>query len=520
MKRFSVLYVDDEESNLRIFKDTFRRKFNVYTATSAKEGIEILERENIDLILSDQRMPEMTGVEFLKYTFERFPNTNRILVTGYTDFDAVENAINQARVFQYVQKPWSEENLLGIIEDALRIYRLEQENAKQKEDLIKAKIRAEESDLLKTEFLNNLSHEIRTPLNGIYGFTSMLSNPDITPKDRDHYVSIIQNCSSQLVSTIDHILAYSMLITKQIVPKYNQLYLNEFLSEIYDTYKSNAQKKGISFLLTNGLTNEESVVYTDKNQLTSIISNILDNAFKYTETGHVKMGYNLLNEKLIFRIEDTGVGIQPENQKKIFDRFSREEKSLTSGNSGLGLGLSIVKESADLIDAEISLESEKGKGTIFYISIPYNKQEPLLDKKAKIEEPPLYKKSKDIPVNILVAEDDFINYMYIETLLLQILGSNIVIHHAVNGKEAIEICESNSDLDLILMDIKMPVLNGYEAISSIKQFSPKIPIIAQTAYSSDDDKKKAEDAGCDSFIAKPIYPDELEVKIHKLLHTE
>jgi signal transduction histidine kinase len=517
MEKYSILYVDDEESNLRIFRDTFRRKFNVFTAISAKEGIKLLETEKIDLILSDQRMPEMSGIEFLKYTFEKYPETNRILVTGYSDINAVENAINQARVFQYVQKPWEEKSLLSTIEDALRIYHLEKENVRQKEELMVAKRKAEESDLQKTEFLNNLSHEIRTPLNGIYGFSGLLSSENITNEVRNEYIRIIHDCTEQLVNTVDHILAYTKLVTKQVSPQYKKISLNLLLSEIYAVFNLEAEKKeGINFLLKKGLADDESMVFTGRVQLYSILSNILDNAFKFTESGTVELGYVLDNNNVVIHISDTGVGIHPENQKEIFERFSREEKSYTSPQRGLGLGLSIAQENAALINANIWLESQKGKGTTFYVSMPYTLSRTRISKAPEtVSSHPA--KDNNAPFNILVAEDDYINYMYIEALLFEIMGEDTVVYHARNGKEAVEICQENTNIELVLMDINMPILNGYAATSQIKKFKPEIPVVAQTAYSTDDDQKKAKNAGCDGFIPKPINPVELELELKKYL---
>ncbi len=516
MEKFTILYVDDEESNLRIFRDTFRRKYNVLTATSAKQGMDILEGNRVDLILSDQRMPEMTGVEFLKYTFERFPQANRILVTGFTDFSAVENAINQARVFQYVQKPWDEEALNNTIEDALRIYRLEQENALQKEELIQAKRKAEESDRLKSAFLHNLSHEIRTPLNGIYGFSNLIAEEKTTIQERDRFAKLIKNCINQLLETVDHILEYSKLITKEVKPNFQELKLNELLAELHDVFTVVAKEKQLSFNVEEGLTDENSVVFTDKIQLYSVLSSLLDNAFKFTESGSVGVEYKLEGENIIISIADTGVGIHRDYQKDIFSRFTREESEYTSQTGGLGIGLSIAKESAKLVGADIWFKSEKGEGTIFYVSIPYN----LIDYKTKsgdrvhrlISE--LEKKKK---YKVLVAEDDYINYLYIETLLNKVTNGKLSILHSRNGKEAIEASKNNPDLDLVFMDIKMPVINGYDAALEIKRFLPKLPIVAQTAYSSEEDRQKAEKAKCDGFISKPIHRSELESVLEKFL---
>ena len=231
-RKFSILYVDDEESNLRIFKDTFRRNYIIFTAISGKEGIEILDNNTIDLVLSDQRMPEMTGVEFLRYTMDKYPEPNRILITGYSDISAIENAINHAHIFQYVQKPWNEKKLSSVIKSALSIYDLEQENKKQKTELIEAKRKAEESDRLKTEFIQNMSHEIRTPLNSILGFSGLIKESELPAKEQGRYIDIILNSGNQLVRVIDDILEISFLETKQVKVIDKKICLNDLFSEI------------------------------------------------------------------------------------------------------------------------------------------------------------------------------------------------------------------------------------------------------------------------------------------------
>ncbi len=518
MEKFNILYVDDEPSNLRVFKDTYRRKFNVFTASSAKEGIKLLEKQRIDLILSDQRMPEMTGIELLKYSLERFPNINRILITGYSDIDAVENAINEAKVFQYIQKPWNEKSLSEVIDGALRIYQLEKDNIRQQMELQEAKEKAEENDMLKTEFLHNLSHEIRTPLNGIYGFAQLLGNEDISWEKRKEYVKIIQNSSVQLVNTVSTILDFSKLITQQVDVEKQEISLNGLLRELYKVFELIAKKKKIEFKFDLALGDNESFIYTDRTRLYQILSNILDNAFKYTETGLVKFGYELENDKIKVHIEDSGVGIHPDNQHLIFDRFTREEKHLSNNSSGLGLGLSISQENAKLIDALISFESEKDKGSVFYVELPFKPTKSSKGPNAsELFSSLLANRTKKLKV--LIVEDEEVNLYFLDILIKKITAPHdITILHAYNGKEAINTCKANVDLDMILMDIKMPILDGYEATRRIKEFMPKTPVIAQTAYSTTEDKEKAADAGCDSFIAKPIDKHKLEkiISVHLL----
>ena len=513
MKKFALLYVDDEESNLRIFKDTFRRDYVVYTALSAKEGMKILDEVKIDLVLSDQRMPEISGVDFLKYSLEKYPEPHRILITGYSDMDAIQNAINQAHIFQYIQKPWEKEKLQKVIENALLIYQLEEENKRQKQELLEskalleqknreltlAKEKAEESDRLKTEFLQNMSHEIRTPINAILGFSELLN--DTNEEEKERYVSIIKSSGKQLLHIIDDILEISKLETKQVRVYETEIYLNDLLLDHYFYFDIEAKKKGLQLYLKNGLSDGESKVRTDTTKLNKIISNLLENAIKYTSEGYIEYGYKINDGNIELYIKDTGIGIKKENQETIFNRFSQEEKSLSRSVGGLGLGLSIVKGNAELLGGKITVESEKGKGSIFTVTIPYKPVYSANIKKGKAEKATGIKELSTF--KILIAEDEKYNFLLIEILLKNNLH-NFTILHAINGKEAIEFCKKNKDISLIFMDLKMPVMDGFKATKEIKKILPDCPVIAFTAYSTPDKKEKALSAGCDVFISKPI----------------
>lgn len=507
MRKFSLLYVDDEESNLRVFKDTFRRKYKIFTATSAKEGIEILNNEKVDLILSDQRMPEMSGVEFLKYTLEKFPSRNRILITGYSDFDAIENAINQAHVFQYVQKPWSEENLQNTIDHALKIYELELENQKHKQELIKAKEKAEESDRLKTEFINNMSHEIRTPLNGILGFTQVLNMIDINDKEElKNYTKQIQSCSEQLTNIIDDILEISSLHAKQVEINEEKVNINELLNQKYKNYYYKANNNNTPLELNTTLYHEKSYIYADAEKIGKVLDILLNNALKFTESGFIKMGCKLNTDlsKIIFYVKDSGVGVSPDKQEEIFGRFKQEEKSLTRKYGGLGLGLAIAREIANLLNGEISLKSEKYKGSTFYLTIDY--------KPVSCKETEEKKEGK-----IVIAEDIEPNFIYLKTLLELVIKVKGEIIHAKTGSEVVEICKNEEDVDLVFMDLEMDEKNGYEATKEIKHFKPELPIIAQSAYINYYNKQKAKEAGCDDFLEKPIKVNLIQAVCEKYL---
>ncbi len=528
MKNYKILYVDDEDSNLRIFKDTFRRDYVVYTASSAQEGMKILDEVKIDLVLSDQRMPEMSGVDFLKYSLEKHPEPHRILITGYSDMDALQDAINQAHIFQYIQKPWDEKKLHKIIENALHIYQLEEENKKQKQELLNsktlleqknkeltiAKEKAEESDKLKTEFLQNLSHEIRTPMNAILGFSEFLD--DANKEEKKRYISIIRNSGNQLLHIIDDILEISRLETNQIQVDETEICLNNLLLDHYLFFNLEAKKKDLQLYLKKGLSDEESTVVTDQSKLNKIIGNLLENAIKYTNKGYIEYGYKINDGNIEFYVKDTGRGIKKENQKIIFKRFSQEEKSLSKNVGGLGLGLSIVKGNVDLLGGKITVESEKGKGSIFTVTIPYK---PVFTATGKKEETEKTNKTYKTPAyNILIAEDEEFNYLLIETILKN-SPYNFTIYHAINGEKAIEFCKENKDISLIFMDLKMPVMDGFEATKEIKKHFPNCPVIAVTAYTSLAKKAKALSVGCDDFISKPIKSDIINSIIDKYLKS-
>ncbi len=375
--KFSILYVDDEISNLHIFKNTFRKEYTIFTAESAKEGINILEREKIDIIISDQRMPEMTGVEFLEYAFKKHPQLNRILITGYTDFSAIKNAINDAKIYQFVQKPWREDDLHNTIKEALKIYELEKENKELIETLKKTneklkieKEKVENSNKLKSIFLQNISHEIRTPMNGIMGFSKLLENNNLPDEDRHKYINIIIRSGERLLKIIDDIVEISQLVTKQININNTKINISNLFEDIYSICVSQSNKDNLKIILKNEITPENSIVFCDETKISRITTNILDNAIRYTEKGIIEMICKIQNNILEVSVKDTGIGIAKDMHDEIFERFSQEDENISQVYNGLGLGLAIVKENINLLGGTIKLESEKGKGSVFTFKIP------------------------------------------------------------------------------------------------------------------------------------------------------
>lgn len=379
-------------------------------------------------------------------------------------------------------------------------------------DLIIAKEKAEESNRLKTEFLNNMSHEIRTPMNGIMGFSQMLDSADITNEKRKYYAQIVLNSSQQLLRIIDDILEISNLGTRQIRLIEETVCLNDFLMELFAIFNLKFKARNIPLYLKKGLQDSESHLITDKSKLHKILSNLLENALKFTNVGSVELGYEVIIDKLRLFVKDTGIGIAPNYLPMIFERFSREENESARQYGGLGLGLAISKENARLLGGDITVESEKGKGSIFYVTIPFKPAGNVNDTTTK----PTSTSDKKC-YNILIAEDEEVNYLYIEALLEQEMEVNYHLIHAKDGKEAVDICLSNNNIDLVLMDIKMPLMNGHEAAQKIKLHLPHLPIIAQTAYSTESDKILALQNGCDSFVSKPINKEKLAELLHHYL---
>ncbi len=405
---------------------------------------------------------------------------------------------------------WRENNLyilpsgeiVAIFTDVTERIISEQLLLKQNVELIKAKEKAEESDRLKTEFLNNMSHEIRTPMNGIIGFSEILDQEGLDIDKRRFYTSIIRTSSQQLLRIIDDILEISTLETKQVRPNIEKVYFNSLLMELFSIYNIKAKEHKIHLYLRKGLSDDESCIETDKTKLSKIINNLVENALKFTFDGYIEIGYHLKGDSIELYVKDTGVGISSENFDVIFKRFSQEDKTLSRKAGGLGLGLSIAKENAELLGGSIRLESVKGKGTTFYVLIPYK---PISSKdRIKTEFVIKRQEEKNKTLKILVAEDEEINYLYIEEVLRNSDKQNFKIVHAKNGKEAVDICIDDKEIDLVLMDIKLPVMTGYEATAKIKEARPDLPVIAQTAYAGIKDREEALSHGCNEFISKPI----------------
>jgi PAS domain S-box-containing protein len=380
------------------------------------------------------------------------------------------------------------------------------------EELIKAKDKAEESDRLKTAFLHNISHEIRTPMNAIIGFSSMLGDPQLDKESQKSFVDTITQSSNHLLSIVTDIIEISNIEAGLIKPSTSIICVNDVMRDLHKIYLQKISEKGIEFKISTLLTDREARISTDSAKINQVLSSMLSNAIKFTSAGQIVMGYTRLGNYLEFYVKDTGIGIPADQQERIFDRFYQVENSISRQYEGTGLGLSISKAFVELLGGKIWLTSNPGSGSTFFFTIPYN----------NIVEIP---ETLIIPVErlgsdhervrtILIAEDEDNNFRLMKVLLSHL---NLNILRAENGKEAVDICESEAAIDLIIMDIKMPVMDGYEATARIKKIRPGLIVIAQTAFAFEADREKAIKAGCDDYLPKPVKKDVFIAMIRKYL---
>ncbi|MBC7615322.1 MAG: response regulator [Pedobacter sp.] len=476
----------------------------------------------LNLDLNDWKNDNIVDLHFERSFNLNFSNTKKIL-----DIIIVATILNLF-VYLYYYRRWvyrpvklitnilekkDEKSILNLKksrDEFGHIGKLFEENNNQRKQLVIAKEKAEESDKLKSSFLANLSHEIRTPMNAIMGFSDLLKDGSLNEKEKSDYLKIIRNSGKNLIGIIEDLIEMSKIDSKQITPNYKFLNLDKCISELYNSIKITIpEEKEVLFSIYKNPEALKKNILTDEIKFKQILTNLIINAIKFTKKGHVTIGYTLdeTKEKIKVWVDDSGLGIDEDNQKIIFDRFRRIEDDFTIEISGLGLGLSITKAYVELLGGTIDVQSTPGKGSIFSFTIP-------LKYEARIEEPiaihnpqKIQKKGQE---TILIAEDDDINFLLLEKILQL---KNYTILRAVNGKEAVEICNINKQIDLVFMDIKMPIMNGFEAFEAIRKTNLNLPVIANTAYSSSEDKDDILKAGFTNYISKPLNKDE----IHELL---
>ena len=402
------------------------------------------------------------------------------------------------------------EGLLFLVRDITKV--------KETEDKLRKSVqKAEESDMLKSVFLANMSHEIRTPMNAIIGFSEILSDQDLSKKERQEFINYITQGSNTLMNLIEDIIDITKIEAGQIKINFEECDVNNLMDELYATFikmKNMNGKQKLELRLNKPVVKEGFTINTDPSRIRQILSNLIVNALKFTNEGFIEFGFTISGEnQIVFYVKDTGVGIPKDKKSMIFERFGQVEHHLSQNKKGTGLGLSISKKLSELLGGDLTVESEVDKGSIFFLSLPV-----VQDYKKEIISTdiiPISPKYDWSNKTFLIAEDSILNYTFLEALFQK---TNVTLLWAKDGKEAVDLCRDNNDIDLVLMDIKMPILSGLEAITEIKKFKKRLPIIVQTAYAMPEDRDKSFAAGGDEHLTKPLNVDELFKTITKFLN--
>lgn len=420
-----------------------------------------------------------------------------------TDMEITWLTKNGREIFVLISAVLHNGTVSGMVIDISQRKQTELEMFEQKE-------RAELSDKLKTAFLANISHEIRTPLNGILGFTEILLEHDIAPSDKEHYSNLIQNLSGQLLSIVNDILEISRIETNQIKLSNSQININLILKRLFTTFEKQAKGKNLNLILNSELNESQALIVGDGLRLVQVLTHLLNNAIKFTYSGSITYGCRISDEKLLFYVQDTGIGINSENKALIFERFRQVEDTLTRKFGGSGLGLSISKALVEMMGGNIFVDSDSGRGSTFFFTIPYN----VVSKKQKILRNHLETKSCLRKCKILICEDDDFGYLYVNRLLTQ---AGAITTRSISGNKAIQLCQSDEEFDLIIMDLRMPEMSGKDAAEFIKKLRPSIPIIVCTASTSQEVETLLNKQLFDDVVYKPIKSSDLLETICRLV---
>ncbi len=408
--------------------------------------------------------------------------------------------------FSWISQPLYEKGI------AFSIARDITSNKFYEKELIKAKEKAEESDRLKSSFLANMSHEIRTPMNGILGFSKMLEDESLSPEKRKQYIEYVNTSANQFLSIINDIIDFSKIEAGQLELNTDDVDLNKMMAGLYGQFESLRKSQERSSIMINYSTvfkDSDCYIVGDEARIRQVLYNLLCNAMKFTHKGEIEFGYILKDDSaLVIFVKDTGIGISKNKLTIVFEKFRQEDESFTRKYGGTGLGLPICKGLVKLMGGKIWVESAKGKGSTFYFTIPF-KRSVLKSKKMTItnsEEEYDWSSKK-----ILIVEDDLLGCEYLKEIMEP---TNVNIILAESGLEAISSVKNHPDIDLVLMDLRIPEMDGYTTTSEIKKIRPEIPVVVQTANALPEDKIRAEKAGCDDFVTKPINRKELLAKLN------
>jgi signal transduction histidine kinase len=510
-----VLIIEDVESDAALVIMHLQREYlnivheRVINSSQMKKA---LESKGWDIVICDFRLPQFDAFSALKVLQDAGLDIPFFLVSG-TIGEELAVTMMKAGAQDYIMK----DNLTRLIPAVRREIadaKVRHERRQSLTELIKAKERAEESDRLKTAFLANMSHEIRTPMNSIIGFSELLDDETLSPYDRKEYIRVIHYNGLHLLDIINNLVDIARIDSHQISINKHVFNLNNLLDKMLNLIEDARKQKSkpeVIITLEKGLNDGTAHILADEENIRKILVNLLDNSLKFTKSGTIRFGYTTEGEKLRFYVCDTGRGISKEKQSIIFENFRQEEESFTRHFGGSGLGLSIARGLVQLMGGEMWLDSEPGRGSEFYFTIPFS----VPGEKVKVSYPekPVYEfnfKGRAI----LVVDDVDAN---LDLIQLSFVKTGASLFTATNGREALDVIHLHPEIDLVLMDMQMPVINGFEATREILKVNPNLPVIAVTAYVSTDDKQRCYEVGCVDFLAKPFESKEVQRIVKKYL---
>lgn len=394
--------------------------------------------------------------------------------------------------------------LMGSIHDITK--RIENE-----QQLIMARDRAEESERLKSAFLANMSHEIRTPMNGIIGFAQILKSIDKNSPNRTKYLDIIEKSGERLLELINNLIDISKYESGQMKVKNSRFELNELFNYLSNFFTPEAENKNLVIEYECDLPDNRSFVFTDKEKVYALLTNLIKNSIKYTDEGSIKFGYKLDVDNLHFFVKDTGIGIPQNKLNSIFNRFVQVDSSLSSNYEGAGLGLAICKAYTDLLGGKIGVKSELNEGSEFYFELPVS----IIDRTNEKADSHILIEENDptAKYQVLIADDDYNSRLLLEAVLSERASKK---YFANDGKQAVEIIKKHPEIDIIFMDMKMPKMDGFKATRIIRESNKEVKIVAQTAFALSGDRQAAIEAGCNDYVSKPILPEMISVILRRL----
>jgi signal transduction histidine kinase len=536
-----ILVVDDEPRGVELLLRALRDMGEVHAASSGEEAWAIAQQLPVDLVISDQRMPGMSGVELLTKIADMGTHTGRVLLTGYADLKGTIDAINRGRVHAYLSKPCGPDELCATVGSVLERVHLQRENERlltelslknvdlerSAESLREARLAADRANAAKTEFLANISHEIRTPLTAILGFADLLREGEPSTAERAELLEIVRRNGAHLLTIINDLLDLSTIESGKMKVQLLTCSPLEIVEDVSATMRSAAARKGIGFEVDYRWPIPEAIE-SDPIRLRQILINLLGNAIKFTESGRVLLALGMedpgadARQGLAFEVTDTGIGIPAERLREIFEPFSQGDSSTTRRFGGTGLGLAVCDRLAKLLGGSIRVRSAPGAGSTFCLAVPAGSVEGAELLRAPPPRAARGRGERSAPgairlrARILLAEDGPDNRRLLTALLTR-AGASVEV--AENGRIAYEKAllslGAGEPFDLVLMDMQMPELDGYGATARLRAAGYDAPIVALTAHAMEGERERCIAVGCDDFATKPVD----RVKLLRMIET-